>query len=95
MMSIPFTQILLPNGRRREIIIDRSEEIEKMAHDIIDNGYRFEAEILTTGEVSFEVLKDMNDGPGILGSDICNNELGVGEVVDKLVKNAFEAMMAE
>jgi len=52
-MTIPFTQYHLPNGRRtQEEFETDSASIEYLAHKIIEAGGRFEAEILTTGEVS-------------------------------------------
>ena len=54
--SIMFTQYLLPYGRRQTICIDRPERIAAKADTIRKAGYRFEVEILTTGEVSLTIV---------------------------------------
>lgn len=63
-MSVPFTQYMRPDGRTREITIDLDSEHEKRAQAIIEQGYRFEAEVLTTGQVSLTV-----HDPGIGGGE--------------------------
>ena len=59
MGSIPFTQYKLPHGARIEVSINRPEAIAEKAKRIIEAGYRFECEILTTGHVSFTICGDM------------------------------------
>ena len=54
-MSILFTQYLRPDGRTTPVTIDMDEEIERKADKIIEAGYRFECEVLTTGHVSFTI----------------------------------------
>lgn len=54
--TIPFTQYLLPDGRKRDIAIARPKEICDKAMDIIKAGHRFEAEVLMTGEVSVTIF---------------------------------------
>lgn len=54
--SIPFTQYLMPDGRIRQIAIDRPKDICDKALDIIKAGYRFEAEMLRTGEISLTIF---------------------------------------
>lgn len=93
-MSIPFTQYLMPYGLKRAIMIDRSPEIESLAKKIIEAGYRFEIEMLQTGEVSMEIVKDIPDPEpdDCLGGIVCvngpsaNGILGVPESVDKLIQ---------
>jgi hypothetical protein len=101
-MSIPFTQYLRPDGRKRPVLIERPAEIEALAKAIIDAGYRFEIEELTTGEASMEILKDVPD-PDIndsLAMEICPNGptvgdvLGVPESVDKMIRDATAALEA-
>jgi len=85
-MSIPFTQYLRPDGRRRDDSIDRPVEVEEQAKRLIAGGVRFEAEVLRTGEVSLEaVLKDES-----LALEVVRNGPGVPEAVDRLVRAAAE-----
>jgi len=103
-MSIPFTQFFQPHGRKEVIQIDRPEPIETVAQMLIKAGYRFEIEVLTTGEVSMEILKDVlnPDAMDSLAIKICPNGpttgkpgeevLGVPETVDALIQEAFERL---
>jgi hypothetical protein len=86
MMSIPFTQYILPNGRQQQIEIGMSPDVEEKAHELIKRGCHFDAEILTTGEVSFtcERCEDL------LSQEICENGPPVIEAVRKLVEEAFD-----
>lgn len=53
---IRITQYLRPHGEKRYLQVpDRAPEIEEKAKQIIDAGFKFEAEILTTGEVSLTI----------------------------------------
>lgn len=79
---IPFTQYLLPDGRPKDIHIDRSPEVEELAFKFIKAGGRYEAEILRTGEVSLTARKNDED----IAIVVCPNRPGVGEKVDELVR---------
>lgn len=85
MSEIPFTQYLLPDGRKRETGIDRPDEVAAKAQRIIDAGHRFEAEVLTTGDVSLTIhnIADEED----VAIKVVPNGPGVGEAVDELVKS--------
>ena len=90
-MSIPFTQYLLPNGRKRAEQIDRSPEIEAIAHKFIDSGGWFECEILTTGKVSLTACYNVDGEPQDLLCTFTENVPGVlEEAVDRLVRAAGE-----
>lgn len=89
MKAIPFTQYMLPDGRPREIKIERSDAVADKAQQIIDAGYRFEAEVLTTGDVSFTVTGPMPDDKeeeGDVDIEVTSNGPGVFEAVDRLVE---------
>jgi hypothetical protein len=85
---IPFIQFIRPHGLRRYTEITRPEEIEKLARDLINLGYVFEIEELTTGEISMECLHHENEHSAAL--EICKNGPDVPVAVDKLVKTAHE-----
>ena len=78
---VTFTQYLLPEGRRKEIQIVRSAEIEALAHSFIEAGGKYEAEILRTGEVSLTAHMDGEDMKIVL----CENGPKVPDAVDRLV----------
>lgn len=85
---VEFTQYLLPDGRMQKIQFDAPWELQKMADEITGRGYKFEAEVLTTGEVSFTV------GDPELADDIeieiCPNGPGVREAVHRLIERAYK-----
>jgi hypothetical protein len=82
MSDIPFTQYLRPNGRAVEVSIDRPEEISSLARRIIESGFQFECEELTTGHASFTIA-----GPdGDEDIELVMNGPGVPAAVDELVK---------
>lgn len=91
--GIPFTQYLLPDGRKRAIWMKCEKAIEDMAAKIIGLGYRLEAEILTTSEISLTVfcLESEED----ICIEICANGPPVPIAVEKLVKDAFKLLYKE
>lgn len=44
--EIPFTQYLMPHGRKSPVTIERSADIAAKAREIIAAGFRFECEML-------------------------------------------------
>jgi hypothetical protein len=86
-MSIPFTQYLRPDGRRRSVEIDRPAEVEAIAEQFIASGGRFECEVLMTGEISFTAVKEVDGEEQDVEIVICENGPGVGEKVDELVRS--------
>ncbi|NIN00508.1 MAG: hypothetical protein GTO24_21220 [candidate division Zixibacteria bacterium] len=87
-MAIQFTQFLLPDGRRRTVEIDMSEEVEAKAKTIVGQGYSFEIEILTTGLVHM----DCNNGEDVLSNAICENGPEIIECVEKIVNESYERL---
>jgi hypothetical protein len=75
MPEIKVTQFLLPDGRQKEVFIERPDEIAAMAGKIVAAGYRFTVELLTTGHVSMAIEDDEQDhdielvpnAPGVVG----------------------------
>lgn len=87
---IPFRQYLRPDGRQAAVNIERPEAIEAIARAILAAGCRFEAEVLLTGEASFEVVRDVAD-PDVEDSiaiEIVPNGPEVPAAVDRLVMAA-------
>ena len=55
-MIIPFTQYMMPDGRKKKGEIDRPDSIGQKAADIIAHGYRFEIEMLSTSFISMTIF---------------------------------------
>lgn len=83
-MEIAFTQFLMPNGRPKQVTINRPDAIATLAKGLIDQGCRFEIEMLPTGEISMECLK----GKRILAGELCPNGPQVPLSVDKIIQEA-------
>ena len=87
MPDIPFTQYLMPNGRKSAVTIDRPDDVASIARKIIDRGYRFECEVLSTGHASFTVVGPNDDGDDDdLDIAIAMDGPQVPNTVDKLIK---------
>ena len=78
---ITFTQYVRPDGHKKEIQITRPYAIERLARLFVEAGGRYEAEILTTGEVSLTAHMDGEDMKIVL----CENGPKVPDAVDRLV----------
>lgn len=96
-MSIPFTQFLRPNGRKRVETIERPAEIEAIAEQLQQAGVVFEIEELQNGVVSMEAVRPTggDDDPEVLASELCRNGPEVPRMVDKLVKEAAASLAAQ
>lgn len=85
--EIPFTQYLLPNGRTKTIHISRPEQIADKADAILAQGYRFECELLTTGDVSLTIVQDWDaDDDGDVAIEVCRNSSGIPDAVDRMIE---------
>ena len=93
--GIPFTQYLLPFGEKRPQWIDRPDDVEERAKAVIAAGGRFEIEMLRTGEISMEVVKDGPEETESVALHICFNGPVVPETVDRLVADAYTALCKE
>jgi len=87
-MAIRFTQYVLPSGRARDEYITRPAEIEALADKFKASGGWYEAEILTTGEVSFTACKMVDGEARDVEIEICANGPAVYDAVDRLVKRS-------
>lgn len=72
--------------------INLDPAIEAMAKELAQAGYRFEAEVLTSDEVCFEVIRDVPDADigDSVAVDVCPNGPEVPLVVTQLIKDAYE-----
>jgi len=84
--EIPFTQYLLPDGRKRSMSFAVKGESARKAMQIVDAGLLFEAEILTTGEVSLTVHDpDLEEDIAIV---VVPNGPGMTDAVESLIEQA-------
>lgn len=84
---IPFTQYLLPDGRRQTITIERSPEIEAKAATIIAAGLRFETEVLSDGATVSLTVSDPVEEEDV-AIELVPNGPGIPDAVDRLVEAA-------
>lgn len=82
--GIPFTQYLMPNGRRDSVWIERPAAIEAKAQAIIAAGFRFECEMLSDyGTISLTIADPEADED--VAIEVCANGPEVPTAVDRLV----------
>lgn len=83
---IPFTQYLLPTGRKRAIEIERSAETEAAAKRFIAAGGWFEVEMLSDMKtVSLTAGHLIEDEPQDVACELCENGPEIANAVDRLV----------
>jgi hypothetical protein len=85
MGEIPFTQYMRPDGRQVPVSIDRPEGISTKAAAIIERGFRFEVEHLTTGQASLSIAGEDGD----IDIEVVPNGPEVPLAVDRLVERQF------
>lgn len=89
MFQLNITQFVLPNGKMQVMPVPVPDALREMVTLIGEHGYRFEVEELTTGEWSFDVLGEDEDGePHSLAMMIVPNILNVSDVVSELIWKA-------
>jgi len=81
MATVPFIRYLRPNGRREAMTVQRPDNIAKAADAIREHGFRFECEVLTTGDVALSISDD--DADYLL--KVCANGPDVLVTVDLLI----------
>ena len=96
MNTIAFTQYLRPHGRKISTSVECSDDIIEKADAICAAGYKFEVEVLMTGNVSMTVENtdddklDLEGGP--IAIEIVPNGPGVLDAVVRLVNKAYAAI---
>jgi len=80
-MSIKFTQFLRPDGRQKVVYIDLDSATEELAMKIVEEGYRFEVEELSTGQISMSISNDDEDA----ALRVCNNGPEVPLTIVKMI----------
>lgn len=82
--EIPFTQYLLPDGRKRQTSIEVAPEVANKARSIIRCGLSFECELLITGQASFTIT-DPEEGD--VDIRVIPNGPGVREAIEEMVRD--------
>jgi hypothetical protein len=91
MTDIPFTQYLMPNGRKTLVTIDRPDEIAAKAQAIMNHGYRFECEMLSDySTVSLTIANDDDDHE----IEVCPNGPEVPKRIDAMILRFAEKIGA-
>lgn len=93
-MAIPFIQYLRPDGRRKDVSINRPDNIEEMARKFISAGGWYECEVLSTGEVSLTVCYNLDGEDEDIAIELCKNGPEVNHKVDELVAKSVEFLDA-
>jgi hypothetical protein len=97
-MSIPFTQFLRPNGVPRPIVFETTPEqaeVEANALRIIEAGYRFEAEELSTGDISMTIAGPDEQGEEVdVAIEVVPNGSAVVPAVERLVAKGVALILA-
>ena len=91
MMTIPFTQFLMPDGRQRLGSIARPKAIADKAAAVIALGGRFTAEVLPTGQISLALEYDDTD----YDLELTDNGPNVPVAVDTLVSRVYNSLIAD
>jgi hypothetical protein len=96
-VSIHFTQYLRPDGTPKDVEVDRPEEIEALAGQLIEMGCWFDIEVLNNGVVSMTCEIDDGDQsePIILAHQLVLNGPSVLDSVDDLIRTAVERTGAD
>lgn len=89
--SIPFTQWLRPDGRRKAVVLDRPPAIARLADDLIADGFHFDIEVIGLN-VSMTVEGTKVNTP--LAHEVTGNGPQIYAAVDRLVQTAHDAWAA-
>lgn len=81
---ITFTQYILPRGDRRYTEIELEKEVEEKAKSLIEKGYRFEIEILRTGQVSATIVHPSDEYDAAI--TVCQNGPEVPVAITKMIR---------
>ena len=84
--KIPVTFFGLPDGKRHLVEAPVTPEIAKLAGQVVAHGFRFEAEVLTTGLVSIDCCNEDDQ----IAIHLCNNNEEVHGALEKVVRDAAD-----
>lgn len=84
-MNVEVTQYLMPDGRKRECTTEISDNVKGLYEEMIQSGYKFEAEMLRTGDISVTISNDEED----IDSRFIENGPGVQNALVEMLKGAL------
>lgn len=94
MITVPFTQYRLPNGKTTEELLEFQDgeiteetQFKIKLQRLLNAGIHFDAEILQTGIVSFTAER----GDDLLSIQLSDNGPAVTEAVENLILGAYAA----
>lgn len=92
MASIPFMQYIRPDGRQSPMLFD-TDDPEQLsgAARILARGWRFEAEVLTTGDVSLTI----SNGDFDVACVISENGPEIDDRITQLIRAGVEILDGE
>lgn len=88
MFEIPFTQYLMPDGRKKATSIVVDDAVGEQAKGLIAAGYIFESEVLSTDEVSLTCTHNDSEDGDPLTIEVIPNGPEVLEAAKRLVVDA-------
>lgn len=91
-MNIEFTQFFLPNGRREQVTTEVSDDLRDKVDQILENGFRFEIEVLRTGHVSATINDPIGERDAAFSITTNGPEVQAG--IEKMIRefNIVDAM---
>ena len=89
-MSIPFTQYLRPDGRKKDVLVDMDPKVEKVAHLIMKKDGYFECEELANGTVVLYCYmnKGQDQDKNLAAMKLCPNGPEIPKAVEELIYEA-------
>ena len=84
-MEVKVKQYLMPNGRVRECTTKISDNVKDLYEEMLQSGCWFEAEMLTTGEISVTI----SDGEEDIDIRVINNGPEVQNALVEMLKGAL------
>ena len=94
MSGIKFIQYLRPDGRTREMITPAVDnDTFAKAEALKSKGYRFEAEVLRTGEVFIDVMDRSRDNE--IANELSPNGPKIDDAVVRLVQRAYDRVFSK
>jgi hypothetical protein len=91
-MSIHFTQYLMPDGRQKDVTIERPEAVETLAKRVSARGGRFEIEMLSDYMMISLTCEPEDPEEETLAHELVPNGPDIPAAVDRLVAQAAVAM---
>lgn len=95
-MIVPFTQYLRPNGQRKDGGFEVSDEVGAIARELLEAGVHFDAEVLSSGELSLTAELDRLEEYPVLSIKVFAQESPeqVTAMVEFLIRDAAQMLEA-